>query len=323
MIKYLKLIRLPNLLMVPLTMYLLRYGVVEPMLHYGYSINLGRNIELQFPDKYFLILVLINVFLGAAGYVINDYFDRKIDTINRPKEVLIGQSINRRTAMILHFSLNAVAILLAGYLSFMLWKPTVFIMYLMITGVFWLYSTTYKKQLLVGNLIVAIGTATIPLQVAFFEIIALNRNYTTVLAENGASFEAIMYWLAAFAFFAFLTNFIREIVKDIEDFEGDQSYGCNTLPIFFGLKTSKIIVSVLSIVTVGLLAVVYYRFLGDHLSKLYLSAFVALPLLAISILIFFAQTTKHYHALSWAIKIIMLMGISYALLAKYIMIYLV
>lgn len=322
MIKYFKLVRLPNLLMVPLTMYLLRYGIIEPMLTYGYSIDLGRNVGLQFSDQNFLILVLINVFLGAAGYVINDYFDRKIDTINKPDEVLIGKSIGRRQAMIIHSVLNAIAIILAAYLAYRLWKPTVLIMYLMITGIFWLYSTTYKKQLLIGNLIVAIGTATIPLQVAFFDVVALNRAYYALLLENNASFKLILYWMAAFGFFALLTNLIREIVKDIEDFEGDKSYGCSTLPIYFGVKVSKIVVAILSISTVVLLGIVYHRFLGDYISKIYLSVFVAIPLIGVAIFVFLSELPKHYHRLSWGIKIIMLMGILYALVAKYIMVYL-
>lgn len=321
MLKYLKLIRIHNLLMVPLTMYLLHWGIVEPALGYGYSIALSQVITSQFTGHLFFILVLINVLLGAAGYVINDYFDRKIDNINRPDKVIVGKTIHRRFAIILHFVLNSIAIILAGYLSWQLKKPVIVVAYLMITGIFWLYSTTYKKQFLIGNLIVAAGAAMIPFQVAYFELTALSIKYGEVFALHGMSFEALFYWLSAFALFAFLTNLIREIVKDIEDFEGDSSYGCNTLPVVLGINTSKIVVSLLSLGTIGLLGYFFFTFLNDSLSEYYLSIFVAFPLLLVSIFVFFAKSVSNYHKLSWLIKIIMLFGITYAWLARYIMTY--
>ena len=114
MYKYLSIIRWPNLLMVPITMYLMRYCIVQPMLDYQFSIQLGEQIRLQLSDGYFLILVLINMLLGAGGFVINDYFDRRIDTINRPDSVIVDRSLPRRHAIIYHIALNAAAIVLAA-----------------------------------------------------------------------------------------------------------------------------------------------------------------------------------------------------------------
>ena len=319
MIKYLKLIRIQNLLMVPLTMYLLRYGIIEPLLLYGYSPNLGQELALQFPNKLFHIIVLINVLLGAAGYVINDYFDRKIDSINRPQSVIIGNTVHRRFAIILHSLFNGIAVLLAFYVSYYYKKPIIAITYIMIAGIFWLYSTTYKKQFLIGNLIVAMGTAMIPLQVAYFELITLNAAYGDLLLLHELSFKIIFYWLAAFAVFAFLVNLLREIIKDIEDFEGDSSYGCNTLPVIAGIKTAKIVSLVLAFSTLWLLSFLYFKFLNDAVSKWYLTIAVGFPLLLISFLIVRAKTVKNYTIISWLVKIIMLTGILYALVAKYIM----
>ncbi len=321
MIKYLKLIRLPNLLMVPFTMYLLRYGIIKPALIYGYSAELGQTFTLQFADNLFLILVIINIFLGAAGYVINDYFDRKIDTINKPQKVIIGNTIHRRFAIILHFTLNSIAVLLAGYLAWKFKNPIIIVVYIMIAGIFWLYSTTYKKQFLIGNIIVALGTAMIPLQVAYFDIISLNKAYNDILLTNGLSFNILFYWILAFAFFAFLTNLLREIVKDIEDFEGDRSYGCNTMPVVIGIKITKIIAIILTMTIIWLLSFLYYKFLNDYISKWYLLSTVAIPLLLTAFFIAKAKTVKQYHKISWLIKAIMLTGILYAAVARYIMIY--
>jgi len=305
--------------MVPFTMYLLRYGIIQPALDYGYSLNLGQPITLQFSDNLFLILVIINILLGAAGYVINDYFDRKIDSINRPQKVIIGNTIHRRFAIILHFTLNGIAVLLAGYLSWYLKKPVIAIVYIAIAGIFWLYSTTYKKQFLIGNVIVALGTAMIPLQVAYFDMLALNETYSEILVSSNISFTVLFYWIAAFAIFAFLTNFLREIVKDIEDFEGDRSYGCNTMPVVIGIKATKIIAIVLIFSIIWLLSFLYFKFLMDPLSKWYLSVAIGLPLLIAGILLVRAKTTSQYHKLSWLIKFIMLSGVFYAVIVKYIM----
>lgn len=321
MINYLRLLRVPNLLMIPLTMYLLRYGIIEPALTYGYSIGLQATISLQFTDRLFLIVVLINVFLGAAGYVINDYFDRKIDAINRPNQVIIGKKIHRRTAIILHSALNGIALLLAGYLSYKMRKPSVFIVYAMLSGIFWLYSTTYKKQLLIGNFIVAFLTALVPLQVAYFDIIPLNTYYSDMLIYAGADFKSLLYWIAGFAVYAFVLNFIREIIKDIEDFEGDKNYDCTTLPITIGTQWSKLIVITLITVVLSSVVYLYFRFLFDPFSKWYLLIAVCLPIIISIFLLIKANKPKNYHTISTLIKFIMLFGICYAFIARQVMIF--
>jgi len=305
--------------MVALTMYLLRYGIIEPLLEYGYTPSLGEPITLQLPNSLFLLLVIINVLLAAAGYIINDYFDRKIDSINRPQKVIIGNTVHRRFAIILHSTLNGIAVILAAFLSWYFRKPIIVIAYIMLGGIYWLYSTTYKKQFLLGNIIVASVTASIPLQVIYFDLLALNSAYDELLLNNNLSFVVLFYWIAAFALFAFLINLLREIVKDIEDFEGDRSYGCNTLPVVAGMKTSKIVAIVLTFSILWLLSFLYFKFLNDNISKWYLLFTVGVPLLIAALLIARAKTVKHYHNISWLIKLIMLTGVLYAVVAKYIM----
>jgi len=298
-------------------MFLIRYGIVQSALEFN-SYNLSKTLELQFPDVYFYIIVIINILLGAGGYVINDYFDRKIDSINKPQKVIIGNTIHRRFAIILHFTLNIIAVILAGYIAYQLQQPIVLLAYIALAGFYWFYSTTYKKQFLIGNIIVALITALIPMQIAYFDIIALNHNYGDIFILSGLP-KTLFFWISAFAVFAFLTNFLREIIKDIEDFEGDRSYGCNTLPVVAGVKISKIVAIVISVSTIWLLAYLYFRFLNDSISKWYLLFAVITPLIIAIILTIKAKTTKQYHQLSWLIKIIMLTGILYAGLAKYIM----
>lgn len=317
--KYLSIIRWPNLLMVPLTMYLMRYCIIQPMLDYQYSIQLGTQVTHQLSEGYFLILVLINVFLGAAGYVINDYFDRRIDSINRPESVVVDKILPRRIAIAYHFVLNIIALVLACVFACHLRMKMIFVLYLMIAGIFWLYSTSYKKQLFVGNIVVACGTATIPLQVGIFEYLTLTREYGFDMLVKGLSFMPIMYWMAGFAFFAFITNIIREIVKDMEDLEGDSNYGCNTLPLAYGIRSSKIVVVALTLFTIAALALTYFIFFRETLTLLYMLIFIIMPLILTIILTIRANEVKQYHRISNIIKVIMLFGILYSVLAKQIM----
>ena len=319
MYKYLSIIRWPNLLMVPITMYLMRYCIVQPMLDYQFSIQLGEQIRLQLSDGYFLILVLINMLLGAGGFVINDYFDRRIDNINRPDSVIVDRTLPRRHAIIYHIALNAAAIVLAAIFAWHLKMFSILLFYIMIGGIFWLYSTTYKRQLFVGNIVVAACTALVPLQVGLFDYLTLTREYGCQMLFNGLTFKPIMHWMTGFAFFAFATNIIREIVKDMEDLEGDGSCGCNTLPLAYGIRVAKIVTVALIVLTIAALTAVYNIWLHESLTFIYMCALLIAPLALAAVLTIAASEAKHYHRISTIIKIVMLMGVLYSVLARQIM----
>jgi len=176
----------------------------------------------------------------------------------------------------------------------------------------------YHVQKTILNWKHSLVTSTIPLQVIYFELIGLNATYSQLLISNNLTFKVLFFWIAAFALFAFLTNLLREIVKDIEDFEGDSSYGCNTIPVVTGIKTSKIVAIVLTFSIIWLLSFLYFKYLNDPISKWYLIISVGLPLILTAVLIAKAKTVKNYSIISWLIKIIMLTGVLYALVAKYI-----
>jgi len=116
MLPFIKLIRIQNLIIIATTQYLMRYAIIEPIL----KIN---KFELQFSDLNFFILVFSTVLLSAAGYVINDYFDTKTDTINRPNNVIVGRKISRRTAMSIHISFNIIGIIAGFYISYKIYSP--------------------------------------------------------------------------------------------------------------------------------------------------------------------------------------------------------
>ena len=311
MINYLRLIRYPNLLIVILTQYLMRWCVIDPML----EVN---GFELQLSSFHFFLLVLSTVLITAAGYVINDYFDTHTDFLNRPKTVLVGTKIPRRTAMIFHSVLNIIAVLLGFYLAYKTGMIVLGFVFLIVTGLLWFYSTTYKRQFLIGNVLVAILTALVPLMVVLFEIPELNEAYSKILIKNNSNFMYIFYWVLAFSFFAFITNLMREIIKDIEDFEGDSAYGRNSLPVVLGVKASKIIIIILSLFVLGALIYLYFTFLNDPITIIYFSLFLYLPFLFLIGKLIKAKTKKQFKDIGNILKIIMLLGILYSVIVRYV-----
>ena len=315
MLPILKLIRIQNLIIVAITQYLMRYAIIEPIL----KIN---NFELQLSNFNFFILVFSTVLLTAAGYVINDYFDTKTDSLNRPESVVVGRKIGRRTAMAMHVTFNIIGIIGGFYISYKIGLYQLGFIFFLVTGVLWYYSTSYKRQFFIGNLIVAILTGLVPLMVILFEMPVLNKEYSEILIENGANFNHIFFWVAGFSFFAFITTLIREIIKDMQDFEGDSAFGRNTLPIILGIFYTKIVVSILIILTIAALAIAYFKFLtGSDLTFWYLLIGEILPILFISYRLITAKTKKDYSLISLLLKIIMLIGIIYSLVAAYIFTY--
>jgi 4-hydroxybenzoate polyprenyltransferase len=308
---YFKLIRYPNLIIIVLTQYLMRWGIIEPML----EVN---QFDLQLDSFHFFLLVLSTVCITAAGYVINDYFDTHTDLLNKPRQVLVGTRIHRRFAMIFHVVLNVIGVGLGFYISFYVGMPFLGFVFLLVSGLLWFYSTTYKRQFIVGNLLVSVLTALVPLMVALFEVPMLNEAYREVLLKHQTNFLYILYWVLAFSFFAFLTNLMREIVKDMEDFEGDRAYGRNSLPVVLGMKTSKIVVNVLIGITLIGLGYAYFGHLGDAITLVYFLLFLFVPFIFLIVKIIKADKKEDFRLISNILKVIMLVGVLYALVARHI-----
>ena len=319
---FLKLIRWQNLLMVVLTMVLMRYAVLAPVISkIGVILIKGSGEEipmsLQFPWYDFILLVAATVFITAGGYVINDYFDIKTDLINKGK-VIVGTKIPRRKAMMWHSILNVAGVSAGFYISYKagyIWLGT---MFLMVSGLLYFYSASYKRQFLIGNIIVALLTAMVPLLVVFYEWPALYKYYT-INAIRLPQINFIIYWVGGFALFAFLTNLIREIIKDIEDFEGDSAYGRNTVPVVIGVLSSKIVSISLIILTIIMLYLVCYFFVNDTITFIYLSAMIVLPLLFVIYKLVISSEKKQLHSASRIMKIVMFTGVLYSIVVKVIL----
>ena len=317
--EFLKLIRWPNLLIVILTMVLMRYAVIAPLLGKVKVIPLsgtgeGIPMTLQFPWYYFILLVAATVFITAGGYVINDYFDIRTDLINRGK-VIVGTKIPRRMAMMWHNIFNIAGVAAGVFISAKAGYLWMGLLFLLVSGLLYFYSASYKRQFLIGNIIVALLTAMVPFLVIMYEWPFLYRHYA-VNATEVPDLSFLFYWIGGFSLFAFLTTLAREIIKDIEDFEGDLTYGRNTMPVVMGIPASKVVITSLIVITIGLLYGVWALFINDKITLTFLSAFIVLPLLYIIYQIVISKNKKQIHSASNIMKVVMLTGILYSLVVK-------
>ena len=326
-IAFIKLIRLPNLLIIALTQYAIRFGLIYPILKEATESNV---LHLLLSEKLFFLLSLSTVLIAAAGYIINDYFDVKIDRINRPQQIIIGKYIKRRVAMGGHIVLNTIAIILAIYVAYEMNMLKLAAIQVLATGALWYYSVYFKKQVLIGNFLVALLAALVPFVAGFYELI-LQHTFAerTVLQllphlEEQFSVNELMYilkqnlsiimkWVLGFSLFAFLSTMIREIIKDIEDYDGDKKYYSHTLPVAYGKNVAKKVAQVFvifMIIIIGYLQ--YYQFrMGDIISIIYFIVMIQIPLGYVFYKISAAQEKSDYHFLSTILKVIMLFGIGY------------
>ena len=310
-INFIKLIRIQNLLIIAATQYLLRYFILKPLVE-------AKGFDLVMSHLDFFLLSLSTVLIAAAGYVINDYFDLKIDRINKPEKVIIDKHIKRRVAMGAHVVMNTLGFFLGVYVAYAVdnWNLA-FIQVFAILSL-WFYSTNFKFDLLAGNLIIAMMAALIPLMVGLYEVPLLNRDlqimYSQMLETFDFNFNYVAYWTIGYAIFAFLMTFAREITKDMADMEGDEAYEATTLPIKWGTTSAKIIIAFLYVLVIGGIVGIQQMFLRDKLSIVYFSVLVCLPLIYTAIITFKATERKQFLKASNFNKAVSLMGILYALL---------
>ncbi len=311
------LIRLPNLIIVALTQVAMRYLIMEPLLPHS-------NFSLQFGTFQFVLLVLSTVFIAAAGYIINDYFDTQTDRINKPDKVYVGVSIKRRTVMLLHWIFNLLGVGIGIYLSLYISLLSMSLIFFLASGLLWFYSVNYKRQLLIGNLTVSFLTAMVPMIVVLFEIPMLNREYGAIMLQYNGNFNYIFIWVAGFSIFAFLSTLIREIIKDTEDFEGDAAYGMKTLPIVAGTRLTKAILVTLIMTIIAALVFVLLKFImfsgirPDFYSMAYFLVFLVIPFIILLTMVILATGKEDYHRASIMIKFIMLFGVLYSVLVFFL-----
>ncbi|MBT9393535.1 geranylgeranylglycerol-phosphate geranylgeranyltransferase [Hymenobacter sp. NST-14] len=271
-----RLIRLPNLLMMALCLLLVRACLLLPHASWPQVLAPG-----------FGLLVLAAICIGAAGYIINDYYDVKIDAINRPGRLVVGRAVNRRHAMLAHLLLSGVGVVASGLLS-----PLLGLVNLGSALLLWGYSVRFKRVALVGNVSIATLTGALVL-----------------LPELQLQTGSGAVW--GYALAAFLLTVVREIVKDVEDMRGDAQHDCHTLPIVWGVPRTKWVAGFFLACLVLLVAGAAHNALASHQTGLglWLLALVLGPLLVLAYHLRRADRRQHFARLSAWCKGVMLAGV--------------
>jgi len=315
---FFQLIRWRNLLIVLLTQWFIWQCVIRPMVSWS-------RVPVFLNTPRFLLLSLSTVLIAAAGYIINDYFDVKIDLINRPQKVIIEKTISRRAAILWHSLFNVIGFLLALYLARALGNYFVVSIQLACTVLLWFYSTTFKRQFITGNVVVALLTGLTVMILAVYEpALYPHINFRYFLTEGGRLLVNPFGVIAVYTYFAFMLTWMREIVKDMEDFKGDAEDGCVTMPIRIGLQRSTWFVIGFGILAIAPLCVAAVKLFSGSWAILGAYIFIALVIPLIAWLLFLPRkaTAKHYGDASRWLKIIMLAGIASLLLYFWLQYYL-
>jgi len=294
---FFKLVRMPNLFFMALTQVLFQFCIYHTLYNDAVPVN----------DLYrFILIVFASLFIAAAGYIINDYFDINIDEVNKPEKMVVDKVIKRRWAIAWHFMLSGAGIILT-VLALPFWSKWYLILANIIcVALLWLYSTNFKKSLLTGNIVISLLTAWTIL-IIFFSKFNLTDAFGAGDSNNHKFFRlAILY-----AGFAFIISLIREAIKDMQDMAGDAKYGCRTMPIVWGVNATKVYVAVWLIVLIAALGIlqVYVLQFKWWLLIAYCIPAIIFPLILLLFKLKKSTSSDDFKKLSSLTKLIMFTGI--------------
>ena len=261
-------------------------------------------VDLALTDFNYILLIFATVCIAAGGYVINNIMDQDTDEIAKPQNRVVGVSVTETVAYNWYIGLTIVGVGIGFYLSNVIYKPTFASMFILVATLLYMYATSFKQIPVLGNVVVALMLSTSIIIIGLFDILpAIDVDNRFRMKE---AFDILMHY----AIFAFIINLIREIVKDMEDMDGDYQSGINTLPNAIGIQKTKIIVGVLTVISIGILA--YY--VNSNLFELdyvvyYAMILIVGPLIYFGVKLLNATTKKEFHHLSLVLKIILFFGI--------------
>lgn len=281
--------------MLALMQLIFRYGFLEL-----------QNIPLALADWQYILLVLATMSIAAGGYIINNIFDVETDTENKPENVIVGKFISETKAYNLYIGFTIIGVAISFYLSNVIGKPSFASIFIIIAATLYFYATSLKQSLLIGNIIVALLLSFSVIIIGIFDLFPITNE------ENRPFMGLLFSILIDYAIFAFIINFIREIVKDLQDVEGDSNQGMNTLPIAFGTKKTTKLVFGLSFIPVILILNYINTNLfsaGLFYGTVFGIVFILAPLLYFTTKIWSAKKPKDFHHLSTVLKWILFFGI--------------
>lgn len=309
----LQLVRWSNLFFLGALIYVMEKWVVVPILD---DVAFGE----QLPWYILLLIAAATILIAAGGYVINDYFDIKIDRINRPNQLIVTQYISKENAMRLSICLSGVGMVCGLVAAWLLRSSTIAILFAIIPGLLWFYSSSYKRLLIVGNVTIALLSALSPMMIAIANVAQLQLKYSTILPYTTLEHD-IYAWVGGFSLFAFLLTWIREIVKDLQDQMGDRELECHSMPIVWGNIVTKIVVTALIVLTTVLIGWFWYSLLPfDHSWKSFSTRYIVLaiiiPLWGALWLLWAAKIPSDYRTCQQVLKLTMFLGMLYSFVLR-------
>lgn len=295
-----QLVRWPNLLIVGITQLLLYTLCLLP----AYQ-NAGIPARLDAP--HFTLLLFCTLLLAAGSYLINDLYDEETDRINKPERALVGVAFSAAAVWRVYLRLGLYGLLIAIYLSWKVGHGGLFFLYPAALGLLWAYARYFKCQVLTGNIVVALFCALVAGILLVAEAPQIAR-----LAETHADAANRIYAVfTVYMVFAFLSTLYRELVKDIEDVEGDRKTNCNTLPIAWGTNAARSLSlffgALLLVLLFGLVVWLWNQ--GEWAASLLLVIGSAMPALYSLWLILKAKQASDFSRISKLAKIVMLGGL--------------
>ncbi len=299
---FFQLVRWKNLVLIALMQFLIKFYFLS---NFEFATTLTYSL--------FYLLVFATICITASGYIINDIYDYKIDLINKSNKVIIEKYISIKSSKKLYFVLNTLGVILGAFLSFKINKPIYSLYFVIISAILFIYSKYLKGRVLIGNITVSLLLALSILIVLIFDKMH-PINLKQINLTNTTQHIIIIY-----AIIAFLINLIREIVKDIEDVNGDYNNNLKTLPIIFGRKSAKNVAIFLGILSsLTFLFIVFNKLKIDTIVFGYIFLLIFSPLLYSIYLLNKAKKKKHYTKISTLLKIIIFTGVlSIPLISNY------
>ncbi len=291
---FLKLIRYQNLLLIIVTQLLIKYALFETF-----------GIEITLSAFGFFLLCLSTVCIAAAGNIINDIYDIETDRINKPEKQVVEKEISEKSALTAYIIFTITGVAIGFYLSNLIGRPGFSALFIIISALLYLYATHLKNILIIGNLLVSSLVAMTVIIMGLFELLP------AITPANRQTQSIIFSILLDYAFYAFLINWLREMVKDQQDVKGDYNAGRNTLPIALGKeRANKVIFAVGLIPVVAIIYYIYTYLFNNLVAVLYTLILILGPLLFFMSNILTAKTLKHYQRLSLILKIILITGLA-------------
>tara|TARA_B100000475_G_scaffold200007_1_gene183463 strand:- start:1391 stop:2353 length:963 start_codon:yes stop_codon:yes gene_type:complete len=305
-VNYIKLIRPLNLIIIIILQCIIKFFLINEFI-----------INPALSNINFIFFLLSTILITAAGYIINDIYDEKSDKINRDNKRIINKNIDSRIAIIWYCIFNILAFILIFYVSWIIKKPTFSLIFLYSIFILWKYSKSLKIKLLRGNFVVSWLIALSIINLGLFDIIPVMG------IENSSII--IFKIIIVYSIFSFFMTLSREIIKDVEDKEGDILLNANTVILKYGLKKTKLIINLIN--TFVLLMIGYWQYFQYSLNRSSfennqkievwgtdINSIIYTVILQFFVFIFiyktyFAKIKKDFSFLSRLSKVIMILGI--------------